>query len=445
MIPKEILIKNDVLPDAPGVYFYYDKQGELLYIGKATSLKKRVGSYFNKAHDNRIAELVGRIARIDYIETPTVIEALVLEANQIKAKKPYYNILQRDDKSFLYLVVTNEAYPRPMLIRGLELQNMGVNPFDRTLSEVAKKRFLAVYGPYTSGNSLRRALEYIRKIIPWSQCEPPMMTGKHRPCFYRHIRKCPGVCTGEIDKTTYRRIIKDLMLFFEGKKGKLISRLEKQMEALAKAKRYEEAADFRNKIYALQHIQDVAFISQEDIDLPFAQTKSDLVIDLQGRIEAYDISTISGTSGVGAMVVFEEGKPAKSQYRKFKIRTVEGSDDVAMMEEMLRRRVRRGKMYPKAWPFPEIMVIDGGLGHVNRVEEVLKEEGVDVPVVGIAKGFDRKQDRLVFDRGDVELARAITMGKEIFQKARDESHRFAGKYHREVRSKASGILKRKKK
>ena len=167
MIPSSVQIRGGALPDGSGVYFYSDAAGKLLYIGKATSLKKRVGSYFVKAHDNRIAELVSKIARIDYVETPTVIEALVLEANQIKAHRPPFNILLRDDKSFLYLTITNETYPRPLLMRGLELERLGIDPFRVTLTEKTKKKFLAVYGPYTSlisfGSLFRGVIVYLRK------------------------------------------------------------------------------------------------------------------------------------------------------------------------------------------------------------------------------------------------------------------------------------------
>lgn len=445
MIPAKIKIKNGELPDSPGVYFYYDQTGEILYVGKATSLKRRVGSYFTKAHDDRIAELVSKIAKIDYIMTPTVIEALVLEANKIKALKPPYNILQRDDKSFLYLVITNEDYPKPVLMRGLELQKLGINPFDSELSAKAKKKFLRVFGPYTSGPSLRKALEYLRRIIPWSDCDPPSVTGKKRPCFYRHIRKCPGVCTGEISKTDYKRIMRRLILFFEGKKSMLVKQLEREMKKASKDRRFEEAAWLRNNIFALEHIRDVAFITKDDVALPFSKPKEQLLVDLDGRIEAYDISNISRTSAVGAMTVFEEGKPAKDKYRKFKIKTVEGANDVAMMEEMIRRRLARAERYQKAWPLPEVMVIDGGKPQVNRVQEVLDELQISLPVIGIAKGFDRKQDRLVFDRTNLELARVATRGKELFQKVRDEAHRFAVKYHKQVRSKTSGIKRPRKK
>lgn len=437
MIPKEIKIKHNELPDNPGVYFYYSSQEQLLYVGKATSLKRRVGSYFTKAHDRRIEEMVGQIARIDYIETPTVIEALVLEANQIKAHKPKYNILQRDDKSFLYLVITNEPYPRPQLIRGHDLKKMGVNPFRPELTQKTKKKFLRVFGPYTSGRSLKIALELLRKIIPWSDCEPPETTGKTRPCFNAQIGRCAGVCSGQINKREYKKIIKYLILFFEGKKKKLMKEIEKEMKKAAKDLAFEEAAVMRRKLFALEHIQDVALISREDSDVPYMNEESEGLISLMGRIEAYDISNISGTSAVGSMVVFEGGKPAKDKYRKFKIKTVKGSNDVGMMEEVMRRRLKRAQNYPKAWPLPEVMVIDGGKPQVNRVQSILDEMGLSVPIVGLAKGADRKQDRLIYDRTNVELQKVARRGKELFQKARDEAHRFAVKYHRTLRSKKS--------
>lgn len=432
MIPPSIKVRNQELPDAPGVYLYFDRQDQLLYVGKATSLKRRVGSYFTKAHERRIEEMVAQIARIDYIETPTVIEALVLEANKIKALRPKYNILARDDKTFLFLVITSEPFPKPLLIRGHELRQMGVNPFQIELSGVAKKKFLRVFGPYTSGHSLKIALELIRKIIPWSTCEPPEVTGRMRGCFNSQIGKCPGVCTGKISQREYIRYIRQLILFFEGKKLRLERELEREMKQAAKELRFEDAAIYRRRLGALQHIQDIALLSREDHDLPFSREPVDGTINLEGRIEAYDISNISGTSATGSMVVFEEGKPVKEKYRKFKIKSIVGPNDVAMMEEMIRRRVARAS---RGWELPEVMVIDGGLPQVNRVQAVLDELGVKVPIVGLAKGFDRKQDRLVFDRSNKELARVVTRGKELFQKARDEAHRFAVKYHRVLRSK----------
>jgi len=437
MIPTSIKIKNNKLPDNPGVYFYYDVNGKLLYIGKATSLKQRVGSYFNKAHEARIEDLVRNIARIEYIETPSVIEALVLEANQIKLHQPPYNVMQRDDKSFLYLCITNEDFPKPVLYRGFDLERMGIEPFSKTLTAVAKKKFIAVYGPYISGRSLRTALDLIRKTIPWSTCTP----GQSKPCFDAQIGKCPGVCNGAITKAEYRKVIKQLMLFFSGKKDQLLRQLTKEMSRAASAKNFEEAAKLRNRVFALEHIHDVSLITRGDEEDERKSWKTVHTarpfIDINGRLEAYDIAHTSGTANVASMTVFMDGKPAKELYRKFKIKTVEGVNDVAGMEEVMRRRLARAVSTPGTWSLPELMIIDGGEGQVARVQQVLDELGVKTPIVGIAKGFDRKQDRLVYDARNKELQRIVTTFKEKLAEVRDEAHRFAGAYHRILRSRNS--------
>ena len=450
MIPPQVKIQNGELPDSPGVYFHYDAAGKLLYVGKATSLKKRVGSYFTKAHDRRIAELVSKIARIDYIQTPTVIEALVLEANQIKAHRPPFNIMLLDDKTFLYLCITNEDFPKPVLMRGLDLERLGIQPFTRFLSLKARRQFLAVYGPYTSGRSLRTALDILRRAIPWSTCNPPSVTGNNRPCFDAQIGKCPGVCSGAINKKDYRKIIKKLMLFFEGKKERIIASLRKDMDKAARRKEFEAATKFRDQLFALEHIHDVALITREEPTYEFSEptTRPENFINALGRIEAYDIANISGTSNVASMVVFENGKANKDEYRKFKIKSFEGANDVGAMEEVMRRRFARianpDTATKDSWAMPDIMIIDGGEGQVNRVREVMQEYGLNIPMIGIAKGFDRKQDRLVFDESNPELRRVAKAFKEVFQKARDEAHRFAGAYHRVLRSRNSGIPPRKK-
>lgn len=429
-IPASIQIKKNRLPDAPGVYFYYDRDEALLYIGKATSLKRRVSSYFNKkverddtVYAQRIGKMVGEIARIDYVETPTVIEALVLEANQIRAKRPHYNVMLTDDKSFLSLVITREGFPKPLLKRGLELDREGA----------AKERYLAVYGPFTSPRALRNALDLLRKIFPWSTCEPPSVTGKTRPCFYAHLHLCPGVCTGAITKAEYRRHIRNLMRFFDGKKGSIIKTLERDMKHAASDLAFEKAGVIKRQIDALQHIHDISVMTKDFSPLPYEQPDKDYINAL-GRVEAYDISNISGTEAVGSMVVFEHGQPAKGKYRKFCIKTVKGANDVAMMKEVMERRLARAEAFPKAWPLPDVMVIDGGKPQVNAVQRVLDAFQVRVPIVGLAKGPDRKRDELVFDHADPFLARIAHVYKEVFQRARDEAHRFAVAYHRKRRT-----------
>src|SRR3989344_6644712 len=191
MVPSSIKIKKGELPDVPGVYLMKDVRGDIIYVGKATSLKRRVSSYFTRPHDSRIQKMVGEIRSIDYIEKPTAIEALILEANLIKYYFPPYNVKDKDNKSFLYLVITKEDFPKPLLVRGTDL------------TEDASKKYKAVFGPYTSPRSLRAALDLIRKAFPWSTCEP----GQKRACFYYHLKLCPGVCIGAISRRDYAKII----------------------------------------------------------------------------------------------------------------------------------------------------------------------------------------------------------------------------------------------
>ncbi|MBU1032834.1 GIY-YIG nuclease family protein, partial [Patescibacteria group bacterium] len=251
MIPKGIKIKNRKLPDNPGVYLMKDAKGKVIYVGKASSLKRRVSSYFNRPQEARIEKMVGEICEIDYIEKSTAIEALILEANLIKYYYPPYNIKDKDNKSFLYLVITKDEYPKPLLVRGHEL------------GDDSSKKYKAVFGPYTSPKALRAALDLVRKVFPWSVCEP----GKKRACFYRHLKLCPGVCTGEIGKREYGKIIRDLIKFFEGKKDDLLKSYKKEMKAAAKGEEFERAAELRNKIYFLEHIRDIAILKREDEDV----------------------------------------------------------------------------------------------------------------------------------------------------------------------------------
>ncbi len=411
MLPKNVRIQNGKLPDEPGVYLMKDAQGGVIYVGKATSLKRRVTSYFQKAHDARIAEMVSQIRKIDYHVRPTVIEALILEANLIKYFWPKYNILSKDNKSFLYLVITKEEFPRPLLIRGTQLD------------EKASKQYKAVFGPYTSPRSLRAALDLVRKAFAWTTCTP----GMKRPCFYYHLKQCPGVCIGVADKKAYQKTIRDLIRFFEGKKDGILKDYRKQMKEASKARHFEEAAAFRNKIYFLEHIQDVAILKKED-DQVDKLREGEAVVNLFGRIEGYDISNISGTSTVASMVVFENGAPAKSEYRKFRIRSVSGTDDFASLRETLIRRFRN------SWRKPDLILIDGGHGQVNISTATVREIGLGIPVIGIAKGAERKRNDLICDPNHLDLCKLCEQYKDLLIQVRDEAHRFAIAYHRKVRS-----------
>ncbi|MFA5936140.1 MAG: excinuclease ABC subunit UvrC [Patescibacteria group bacterium] len=411
MPPKDVKVKNNELPDTPGVYLMKDGKGKIIYVGKATSLKRRVSSYFQRPHDTRIQEMVSKIREIDYIQKPTAIEALILEANLIKYYFPYYNIKEKDNKSFLYLVITKEDFPKPLLIRGTDL------------GDDASSQYKAVFGPYTSPKSLRAALDLIRKAFPWSTCE----SGQSRACFYYHLKLCPGVCIGAISKQDYAKIIRDLIKFFDGKKDDLLKQYKKDMKTAAKEKQFEEAAQIRNKIYFLEHIQDVAILKREDEDVDKIR-EGEAPINVFGRIEGYDISNISGTSSVSSMVVFENGAPAKAEYRKFRIKTVTGSNDVASMKETIARRLRND------WRHPDLILIDGGWPQVNAAIQVVHEFDLGIPVVGLAKGPARDKDELICDPNNLEICALCERHKNLLVAVRDEAHRFANAYHRKLRS-----------
>ncbi len=411
MIPTTIKLKNNDLPETPGVYLMKDAEGTVIYVGKASSLKRRVRQHFDRPHGGNIEEMTRHVVKIDYVEKPTVIEALILEANLIKYYWPKYNILSKDNKSFLYLVITKEDFPKPLLIRGTDLD------------DDSAKKYKAVFGPYTSPRSLRAALDYIRKVFPWSTCEP----GQKRACFYVHLKQCPGVCINAIEKTEYNKIIRNLIKFFEGKKDDVLKHLKRDMKAAAKAKRFEEAAELRNKIYFLEHIQDIAILKREDNDVDKIKM-GEASVNLFGRIEGYDISNISGTSSVASMVVFENGAPAKSEYRKFRIKTVIGPNDVASLKETLMRRFRN------SWRRPDLLLIDGGMPQVHAAEEVVHHLGLGIPVVGIAKGRERKRNDLICSKQNIELCVLCGQYLDLLVQVRDEAHRFAIGYHRKVRA-----------
>ncbi len=415
-IPENVKLIKEELPPRPGVYFMKDAAGKVMYVGKATSLRTRVSSYFVRPADERIAQMVKKIREIDWEETPTAVEALILESKYIKKLQPPYNVRDKDDKSRVYLAFTREDYPRPVLIREQELVRM------------PKKQFLKTFGPFRSAGAVQAALDALRKAFPWSTCKP----NRGRPCFYVHLGQCSGVCTGDITSRDYKTIIRGLMRYFEGKGGEVVRSLKRNMKAAADREDFETAKQYRDRLWALEHIRDMAIMKKDDAEMS-------AFVDVFGRIEGYDISNISGQDAVGSMVVFVDGRPKKSEYKKFKIRTVEGPNDTAMLEEMLVRRFARGvgseQSGVKGWPKPDLILIDGGKGQLNVAKRVLETYDLDIPLVGIAKGIDRKQDELVYDKKDNELARLVRAFKPLLQQVRDEAHRFAVSYHRKLRRK----------
>ena len=406
------------LPQTPGVYIMKDADGAILYVGKAANLRRRVSSYFERPHDIRIETLVAKIADIDHRKTETALEALILEAELIRKYSPPFNVKEKDDKSFLNIGITKERFPRVMLVRG----NAGFSGM--------------TYGPFTSASSAREALRILRKIFPWSTHDPERIGKFDRPCFDYEIGLCPGTCIGVITREEYAKNIDRLKLFLEGKKKVVLRDMEKDMAAAAKQLEFERAAKLRHQVFALKHIRDTALISDSEvISLP----GSDAVSSPDGkpyRIEGYDISNISGTSAVGSMVVFEGGEPNKNEYRKFKIKTIFKPNDVGMLTEVLERRFKHGgSAGPSAaptigsdrrWRLPNLILIDGGIAQANAAKKVLMRTGLRIPILGIAKGAQRKRNDILG-----AIPKGVTKGTLI--RVRDEAHRFAIGYHKTLR------------
>jgi excinuclease ABC subunit C len=401
MISQEKIKK---LPDSPGVYFFKDAQGQILYVGKATSLRDRVRSYFGsdliETRGPLLVKMMVEAVKIDFEKTDSVLEALINEANHIKKHQPPYNTKEKDDKSFNYVVITDEEFPRVLTIRGREL-------------EQEKQVYLEKFGPFTQGASLREALKIIRKIFPFrDKCIP----NSGKPCFNAQIGLCPGVCAGKISVKEYKATIKHITLFFEGKKKALLKSLEKEMRAYAKEREFEKAARTKKTIFALQHIQDIALIKNN------ARPKKEGEKTL--RIEAYDIAHMSGTNVVGVMTVVEDGEARPDQYRKFKIRENPGVNDTAALKEILQRRLNHTE-----WPLPQIIAVDGGKAQINVARLALKELNLQIEVVSVLKNERHRPEQIL---GKQSLA---TKYESEILLANSEAHRFAIAFHRDLRGK----------
>lgn len=401
--------KASQLPDGPGVYFFLGPRREVLYIGKATSLRDRVRSYFAKdLMDTRgplLVDMLEKARSVDCRVTDSVLEALLLEAALIRSHKPRYNTDLKDDKSYNHVVITKEDFPQVLLVRGKELEQFK-----------AETKPYKIFGPFPHGMQLREALRIIRKIFPYRDtkcvpCAEQLAKGKAicRPCFNRSIGLCPGVCTGEVGKAEYKRTIRHLVLLFEGKKKQLSVALEREMRAAAKAERFEEAARLRGQLGALRHIQDVSLIKEEYRGNAAGGS----------RIEAYDVAHMRGAAAVGVMVVVEEGEARPEEYRKFRIKTAKAGDDAGALKEILSRRLGHDE-----WPLPRIIAVDGSTAQMNAAKAVLSSYGIGIPVVGVTKDERHRPRALQGDRVVIkDRERALLL-------ANAEAHRFAIGYHR---------------
>lgn len=394
--------KKNEFPETPGVYFFLNEQDQLLYIGKATSLRDRVKSYFIQdiieTRGPKIRLMLERIASIGYMRTDSVLEALILESNLIKAEQPPYNTDAKDNKSFNHVVITKETFPRVLIVRGRDIEQ-------KKFTDPVKY----IFGPFPAGGALRDALKIVRRLFPYrDRCLPE--SGK--PCFSAQIGLCPGVCAGVLSAKEYGRTINHIRLFFEGHKSDVVKQLEREMKVCAKERRFEQAGAIKKTLFGLHHIQDMALI------------KDDLREKHAHRIEAYDVAHLSGTASVGVMVVVEESRPNKNEYRQFKLRGKHGGNDLSALEEILTRRLKH-----KEWTLPELIVVDGAHLQFERAEQVLREMEITIPIVGVVKDVHHKADRLI---GPVALIERFE--KEILL-ANTEAHRFAITFHRKRREK----------
>ncbi|MGN0414643.1 MAG: excinuclease ABC subunit UvrC [Agathobacter sp.] len=551
------------LPDQPGVYLMHDASDAIIYIGKAVSLRKRVRQYFQPSHDEGIKkrQMVGHIARFEYIVTDSELEALVLECNLIKEHRPKYNTMLRDDKTYPYIRVTmGEAYPRVLFSRQLKKD---------------KSRY---FGPYTSAGAVKDTIELINKIYKLRTCSRklPKEIGAERACLNYHIHQCSAPCQGYISKEEYAWQVAGALDFLNGSYGPVMKELQNHMQEASDALEFEKAMEYRDLLESVKQIaqkqkmtntdgedKDIIAMASDDTDAvvqvffirggkiigrdhfhvrvgteessgdilvnfvkqfysgtPFipreimlqeevadiplleewlskkrgrkasiripqkgmkeklvelAAKNAQLVLsqdkekikreegrtigavkEIAGllglseinRMEAYDISNISGFESVGSMVVYEHGKPKRSDYRKFKLRTVQGPDDYASMHEVLTRRFTHGmqemeELKDKQMPdevgsftrFPDLILMDGGRGQVNICLRVLEELGLDIPVCGMVKDDNHRTRGLYFHNREIPIDRHGE-GFMLITRIQDEAHRFAIEYHRSLRSKS---------
>lgn len=398
------------LPDSPGVYFF-TRGRKILYIGKATSLCDRVRSYLlpedGHGRGGRITQMLDRATGVRYQRTGSVLEALLLESALIKKHQPKYNTREKDDKSYWYVVITKENWPRVLMVRGKLMGSLS-----RRQAGDASKNSLppaAVFGPFPHGAELREALRLIRKIFPYrDKCKP--FVGKK--CFNAQIGLCPGVCAGAITSVDYRRRIGHLELLLAGRVRPLIAALTREMGKASRDQDFEKGARFRDHIRALKHIQDVALIKTWKSDFQVQGSRTS-----RFRIEAYDIAHLSGGNAVGVMAVADGDGFKKSEYRKFKVS--HGADDLANLSEVLERRLAHHE-----WPKPDLIVIDGGTNQLNVAKNVLIKAKIASRVVSVVKDKRHRPKSLLGDRKMICQYRALILRLNY------EAHRFAIAFHR---------------
>ena len=401
----DILEKIKNLPDSAGVYIMKDKDDRVLYIGKAAVLRKRL-----KSHFVRPQAFINKVADFEYIQCLSPEQALILEAALIKERKPKYNIALRDNKSYPYVAVTKEKFPRIFITRR------------------KNKKGADIYGPYPGAKTLKSALGMIRKVFPFCSC----LGSPKEACLFYHLKLCPAPCAGKISLVKYRQNISNIRKILSGERGKLMKRLEEKMKRKAVLKNFEEAARIRDIIGAINNLYQGKPKEHEIISL-----KEVLNLDrLPLYIEAIDISFLGQGDSTGSVVVFKDGFPDKNNYRRFLIKQADTQDDYAKISEVARRRFSRLIREKRA--LPDLVVIDGGFGHVRTAAKVFLQLGIKVNLIGIAKA----NEEIWFpDRPRPLLIAKNHPGLQLIQRLRDEAHRYAHAYQLIRRKKRMEIVK----
>ncbi|MFZ5366371.1 MAG: GIY-YIG nuclease family protein [Patescibacteria group bacterium] len=402
------------MPEKSGVYIFKNARREILYIGKATNLRRRVKSYFVSQ-----SFFGPKISKIDHILAESEFEALLLEAALIKKHQPKYNTRLKDDKSPLYIKITQEPFPRVYPARKTE----------------------GGYGPYPQAKTVRTVLKLLRRIFPYRSCRKL----PKKPCLYFDLKLCPGTCVNqsEEDRKTYKKTISQLKNLLERKSNKVVNNLKKDMEMAAKLEDFLKAKELRDKIQKIEWLIQKRHLADEYLENPFllqnirqeevSELRRLLEMEHLSRIEGFDISNISGTKGTGGMVVFVDGEADKSQYRRFRIKTKGTPDDVAMIKEMILRRFK----HPE-WEFPDLILIDGGKGQISGAIDVLNQLGLKIPVVGLAKKLEILiAPNIKYQISNIKYSE-IRLPEDspalnLLKRIRDESHRFARAYHLKLR------------
>jgi len=421
-------------PAGPGLYFMKDSGDKVLYIGKAKNLRSRVASYFqpgvdlNSSRGPKIVEMLCKVETVDILESPNEVDAVLKEARLVKDIRPPYNTDLVDDKTFPYLEITGgEDFPGVYITRK------------------PRQKGSRLFGPFTSAKDLRGVLVVLQKIFRFRTCnlnisEEDSKRRFFRPCLLYSIKQCAAPCGAKIDKHEYKKIITDLVKFLRSKRSIILRQLRRQMAEASGGLKYEKAAMFRDRIRLIERLDQRGTPDENVQPEVFAADPTEALIKLRELlqkpepvriIEGIDVANISGAEAVGSLVKFIDGKPFKSGYRRFKIKTVKGIDDYAMIAEVVKRRYKYALRGEELWP--DLVLIDGGLGHLRAAEKTLREmKAPDIMIASIAK---KEEDIYLQGKSKPLKLSANSPVRKLLQYVRDEAHRFAQHYHHILRGK----------